>query len=462
MTLGPSALHSVIVANCVLCAGCIWYSRRGHPLWLLDPRGPFAVALCLAAAGIPIFKSITGDFPILFGLDVSLLPLAAVCLTAGNVAFASGSLIGAKLPVSPAPRQFHTQALIRGLTWAIIASGLARYAGLAYTGFGAVLSQRRGTGQWDRVTLPLENVWFIAMPSFMALLMVLAMRRKSVISVRTTTLGVYVLAPSVLLGGRKDLLFGVLALGTALAIKSGKTRLRSLILLAVLGASLTYFQSTTRSGDSLTLGSRSNALREATKTNASGLSAFFANAIPIANVLTAAMTVFPERESFAFGMSYIGSAANLAVPHFIVGSYAADPPNIAFRRLYYPDVDDFGLDYALAAEAYQNFGVIGVPLIMFLVGLLLESTFQRATLHPCSRWPVIHLILASAFLWGIRTDSNATFKAALYGIVWIFMVERVMILLQPRRSPLVDRSLAHISHPMDGTPRSTLPVIRLR
>ena len=202
----------------------------------------------------------------------------------------------------------------------------------------------------------------------------------------------------------------------------------------VLGA-FNYLQTLSRDSVSLDIDSRlesitSNDKPENTLVGQVGV------ALPVAPTLTAAMTIFPQRERFEFGMSYGKTIVGTLLPKIFLFTPTFVSPNESFHALYYPEVTNFSMDYSMAAEGYQNFGMLGALLPFLFMGSLLANSKRIATTFGNSLWIYLHVILFMYSMWSLRSDSNTFFKMTLYGgllLAVFYMLSRLTVFRQTAR-----------------------------
>lgn len=144
-------------------------------------------------------------------------------------------------------------------------------------------------------------------------------------------------------------------------------------------------------------------------------------------VFTNVVDTVPERAEHFYGSTYLTSLQT-----FLPG----DPLNARKRSIatwfpknYYYQANS-GVDFAIDAEGYVNFGWIGPPIIFGCISLclvLLYNSRQRfwlaATLYP---------IVVLVFLGAIRTNSQTTFKMIAGGLVCCLILRSVALIIAPR------------------------------
>lgn len=404
-------------------ASTVLLSRRRDAYWMVDPRGLLAIVMCANACALAAYKLATGEVPPIFGLDDRLLEPATLLLVSGQIGFALGTL----LPTRHIARRLPPGSLSRAqllryaktLMIAAVVTGTALYAKLVLRGVDALLSGRYGESQWDAGSAApaFLNVGYIAVPTAVLLLTTWGAAKLPLTSPKLWAVVGFTMLPSVVSGGRRDVTLILFGTVLARALQGKRLKKTHFAVLATLFVALSYVLGISRSGDSLALHNRVEAFRAAedsvvvrTVTMVSG-----------AAVMTGALNVFPARQAFAGGRTYPEAIANALAPKFITGGYWFTPAGIAFRTWYYGDVTSHGMDYSLAAEAYQNFGAYGPFVVSMILGLVLSFTLNLATVHRReypSLWLFVHVQVIASTLWALRTDSNTALKTTLYGVIW--------------------------------------------
>jgi len=149
---------------------------------------------------------------------------------------------------------------------------------------------------------------------------------------------------------------------------------------------------------------------------------------------SASLTVFtnlvdtvPERADYFYGSTYLTSLQT-----FLPGDpLEARKRSIAtwFPKNYYYQANS-GVDFAIDAEGYVNFGWLGPPVIFACVALFLvqlynarEHSWLAATIYP---------IIVLVFLGSIRTNSQTTFKMIAGGFVCCLILRSLVIAMASR------------------------------
>ncbi|WP_160168153.1 O-antigen polymerase [Rhodopirellula sallentina] len=134
-------------------------------------------------------------------------------------------------------------------------------------------------------------------------------------------------------------------------------------------------------------------------------------------VFTNVVDLIPRRNDYFFGASYLTSLQT-----FLPG----DPLGARERSIatWFPEHYYFqgstGVDFAVDAEAYANFGWIGPPFVFALLCLVLSLLYSRRREFGLASvlYPVVVLI----FLGAIRTNSQTTFKMIVGAFAFCFLL----------------------------------------
>ena len=147
--------------------------------------------------------------------------------------------------------------------------------------------------------------------------------------------------------------------------------------------------------------------------HAEGLPKFSASLTVFTNVID----TVPERHDFFYGWTYLTSLQT-----FLPG----DPLNARERSIatwfpenYYYQANS-GVDFALDAEGYVNFGWVGPPLVFIFIAFVLSKLYNRRCRFGLAAivYPVVVLVALGA----IRTNSQTTFKMTAGAFVCCYLV----------------------------------------
>ena len=144
-------------------------------------------------------------------------------------------------------------------------------------------------------------------------------------------------------------------------------------------------------------------------------------------VFTNVVDTVPERAEFFYGSTYLTSLQT-----FLPGDpLGARKRSIAtwFPKNYYYQANS-GVDFAIDAEGYVNFGWWGPPLIFGCVALLLVQLYNARQRYwlAATIYPIVVLV----FLGAIRTNSQTTFKMIAGGLVCCLLLRSIALTMVPR------------------------------
>jgi len=423
----------LLVLSTVIALLCLRRTEIRSPLWLVHPAGSFAVVLWLHASGLMLYRLLYDEFPSYFGFEERfVMPATAMLVSLQAGVFVGSTLAGRLSPGRLAQvlqlTSIETLALRRTLLVGVLATGAPAYASLLESGVSAVLAARYGEVQWSAASSSWSNVSAIAVPTFWAYLICVGAEGRRLASLGTALLACYALLPALLSGGRRDIVLSAFAAWLAWHLRRARVSLPGLAALGLLVVGLSWVLTVSRAGDSLSFEARSEALQR----ERGDPKTLVGHALTLnvgASVLTSSMAVFPDLHPHTLGKSYLEALGNLSSPRFLVGSMPFAGASLRFRELYYPEVSSTGLDYSLAAEAFQNFGVAGPGLVAILVGAVLGGTFAmgrtQATRSGINGWILVHLHLFVTAVWALRTDAHTTLKLGVYGALWLLGLQFV-------------------------------------
>jgi len=139
---------------------------------------------------------------------------------------------------------------------------------------------------------------------------------------------------------------------------------------------------------------------------------------------TGALTQVIDFNEFFYGKTYLFSFLNLFLPSFILTPAERFPtPTLWFKQVFYPNVTNLGLDFSMLAEAYLNFGLLGIPIIMAISAYGLKRLYLLATFRKDFVSLILYVNVLIAFLWYLRSDSQPLFKQVFYTIIFIGLIQ---------------------------------------
>lgn len=126
---------------------------------------------------------------------------------------------------------------------------------------------------------------------------------------------------------------------------------------------------------------------------------------------TYVLKIFEGGAEFFHGETFLNSLLNLA-PSWI---YKTDYNNLDWFKSQYAAASDSGYGFALDAEGYMNFGLLGVFGLFILIGLYFKFVFKRFESSEFARYMSVFSV--GFIMYALRNDSLALFKGHLYGAI---------------------------------------------
>lgn len=398
-----------------------------NSLWWCNPRGLMALPLFLSTSGFSIFYLAYGRYPNLFGFHeenffpvLIFLVFAGWAFTAGTFLTISEKIIRTLLPALSFNKNILNRFLLMLFVVLVLVS-IVTYYGLSKQGFADLIIMHYGADQWNTVNnSPWLRASVLGTPLLCILILIWGMTNRSFFHPGLLLMSIVTILPAVFLGGRKDMIFIMIALAFSGSVKRGFNSLKPILYSAVIILAFNYLQTLSRDSDSLELSSRVKSISTIVKEENKFVGQISV-ALPIVPTVTAAMTVFPDKDGFYLGGSYLQTIAGTLLPKIIFGDSFISP-NSNFHDLYYPDVLNFSMDYSLAAEGYQNYGLFGIVIAYFLLGFFLGNLKKVATVFDNSLWKCINLVVFISGMWCLRSDSNTFFKMSFYVVVVVLLL----------------------------------------
>lgn len=127
---------------------------------------------------------------------------------------------------------------------------------------------------------------------------------------------------------------------------------------------------------------------------------------------------------FLYGSSYLNSVLNL-LPSWI---YHTNFSLLTWFRDVYAMNSSSGYGFALDAEAYLNFGYIGVPVVFAIIAVIQRVMYNRIGRHPFYLYFSVFYTFIT--MYTLRNDSLALLKGCLYASLFyvaIRFASRIMI-----------------------------------
>ena len=171
-------------------------------------------------------------------------------------------------------------------------------------------------------------------------------------------------------------------------------------------------------------------------------------------IVTWVMSWYPDIAGFFYGRTYVDAVLSL-VPSFLFGGKLLRPfisGTFLFKSLFERGGfnADTGYGFAFIGEAYMNFGWFGPPLMMFLVGWLLQRLY-RAVLYSAD-WSALprYIIVYASLAYSLRADSINLIKTVTYGLLllaigsWWAGMQRTPFGVRKRESRIVGSGNASV------------------
>ncbi len=146
-------------------------------------------------------------------------------------------------------------------------------------------------------------------------------------------------------------------------------------------------------------------------------------ATPI-QVQSLVMQRVPSRQGYLGGSTYVASAVR-QVPGPIANAALGPPDDTAsfeLRRILEQTNPNFGYGFSLPSEGYLNFGLLGVPLVMVLVGGLLGWAYRQQVPRPSRPVHLLYPILVATLPIAFRSDAVEQMKLVLYPMLLLTAV----------------------------------------
>jgi oligosaccharide repeat unit polymerase len=154
--------------------------------------------------------------------------------------------------------------------------------------------------------------------------------------------------------------------------------------------------------------------------------------------LIAVTEIFPEQESFSFGRVYISHSLNMLLPghQLSFGQWLKEATRLEFSG--------GGLPPSLVGEFYLNFGMPGVLIGFFLVGLVLSGTYTWMRKYPS----VLRVLIYAVLIRNLGQSVSGGFSGTIgIHLLWsIFLILAIhWFVYRPKTQPgLVEGSVQHV------------------
>lgn len=125
----------------------------------------------------------------------------------------------------------------------------------------------------------------------------------------------------------------------------------------------------------------------------------------------------PRNIDYAYGATYLQSLLTLP-PIWIYDSGVPSLSSWLVSR-YAPGSEN-GYGFSLSAEAYMNFGKVGIFAVFFLVGLVLRAAINKFDRSDWRSYFSVYLVACT--LYALRGDSSQLAKLLLYGAIFFTVI----------------------------------------
>lgn len=147
------------------------------------------------------------------------------------------------------------------------------------------------------------------------------------------------------------------------------------------------------------------------------------------------MQEIPAHIPFEWGATY-GQAFVGLLPHWLIDTGRL-PLDQWLVNLYAPSSGS-GYGFSLTAEAYMNFGLVGIPVMTFLLALAHRWLVNRA---DCGNWYAFFSVYSTmVWMFAMRGDFSQIVKSLLYGMLFFGAVYVISTKRRPNATnPELDR-----------------------
>jgi hypothetical protein len=376
----------MVIYACLAVSGVLLTSmyRRSHGKSVLFYLGAF---FALFAYG-PVINHLLGR-PIYFGIDTRYIDEAGIGFTIAIAGLASADLMKKQVVKFPAEvdsdpyrlYQFYSPLLVLLVAYGAVMTGRL----LPEFSTGNKLGQIALAGPGHRIYLVLElcavSTYFITRRSGLLRRLWFA---------NAITYVAYCLATS-----ERDFLF---VLFSILLHRQILGRCRGLILAGIGSTIVASFLFATRNGKSLDI---TGVLNQG--------SLLFVDSFVLGQT--------PVHIDYAYGATYWQTLRTLP-PDWIYDSGAV--PLSSWLVNHYAPGSDGGYGFSLSAEAYMNFGPVGIFGVFLLLGLALRMVINQ---FGQSEWySYFSVYFTAASLYALRGDSSQLAKLVIYGAIFFAVI----------------------------------------
>lgn len=136
----------------------------------------------------------------------------------------------------------------------------------------------------------------------------------------------------------------------------------------------------------------------------------------------------PASADFYFGSTYLHALINILpgpISRAILGDVSGTGA-LVYRQLIDFQDPNQGFGFAFPAEAYLNFGYVGVGLISAFTGALFYVAYRWAYSNRTAVAPIVYPLLLSYLPYGLRSDFLSQLKNLLYPVLFVAIVFLVL------------------------------------
>jgi len=132
----------------------------------------------------------------------------------------------------------------------------------------------------------------------------------------------------------------------------------------------------------------------------------------VAFVDTFVMSVVPDYLPYRDGTTYLDTLLDI-LPNWL--HTRSTPLSEWLVDLYVPGSNG-GYGFSLTGEAYLNFGMVGIPVVFFLVTLVHRFIVNRS--DRSDWWTYLNVLFVATFMYSLRGDSLQFVKTIFFGMVF--------------------------------------------
>ncbi|WZL75036.1 O-antigen polysaccharide polymerase Wzy [Clostridiaceae bacterium 35-E11] len=140
-----------------------------------------------------------------------------------------------------------------------------------------------------------------------------------------------------------------------------------------------------------------------------------------------------EKNKLRLGKTYV-NAFLINIPRIITKQKPIRPANEYMKNYhYYSFIKGRGYAYSPVTEAFQNFGIWGIPIVFFTLGVLFSTLRRYTSTNPTLFF--VYLFLCVELINFIRIDFAIVISETLYFLIPIFLTNGIHLLLSRKQDP---------------------------